>query len=246
MLTKFPLHANQHAYQLGKSTDTALHQITHKIENALKNGEVALGCFMDIEGAFDNTDFDVITKAARDREVDDLAIRWIVKMLSGRTVEATICGTTIKLGVTRGCPQGGILSPILWCMVIDSLLVRLNDLGLFTQGYSDDVTALICGDFVFTIGDLMRTAIKTVEIWCLENKLKINLVKTKIIFFSRRKTEAAHALGTFTVFGTVVDLQALVKYLGVIFDHKLTWIAHLEEKINKSIGIFWLCRNAFG
>lgn len=246
VLKKFPLHANQHAYQTGKSTDTALHQMTHKIESILKNGGVALGCFMDIEGAFDNTDFEVIAKAARDREMDDVAIRWIVRMLSSRTVEATICGSSIKLGVTRGCPQGGILSPILWCMVIDSLLAKLNDSGLFAQGYSDDVSTLICGNFVATIGDLMRTAIKLIEAWCLECKLKVNPVKTKMIFFSKRKAEAASALGTFKVFGTVVDLRATVKYLGVIFDHKLTWIAHLEEKLNKGISIFWLCRNAFG
>lgn len=246
VLKKHPLHANQHAYQTGKSTDTALHQMTQKIECMLKSGKVALGCLMDIEGAFDNTDFEVITSAAAERETDCLAIRWIIRMLSGRTVEATICGTNIKLGVTRGCPQGGILSPILWCMVIDSLLVKLNDSGIFAQGYSDDVSTLICGDFVATIGDLMRTAIKIVEVWCLENKLKVNPAKTKIIFFSRRKAEAASHLGNFTLFGTELHLKAMVKYLGVIFDHKLTWIAHLEEKLNKCIGIFWLCRNAFG
>lgn len=246
VLSRYPLHANQHAYQVGKSTDTALHQMTHKIESMLKDGRVALGCFMDVEGAFDNTEFGVITKAARDREVDSLAIRWIVKMLSGRTVEATICGTTIKLGVTRGCPQGGILSPILWCMVIDSLLVKLNDSGLFTQGYSDDVSTLICGDFVDTIGDLMRAAIRVTEEWCLGNNLRVNPLKTKIVFFSRRRAVAASALGCFTVFGKVVELKASVKYLGVIFDHRLTWILHLEEKLRKGIGIFWLCRNAFG
>ena len=246
VLKKFPLHVNQHAYQVGKSTDTALHQMTQKIEHMLKNGKVALGCFMDVEGAFDNTDFEVITRAAENREVKGLAVRWIVRMLSGRTVEANICGTNVKLGVTRGCPQGGILSPILWCMVIDSLLVKLNDSGFYAQGYSDDLSTLICGEFADTVGDLMRAAIKIVELWCLENKLKVNPVKTKMILFSRRRSEAVSTLGSFTLFGMEVDLKATVKYLGVIFDHKLTWIAHLEEKLNKCIGIFWLCRNAFG
>lgn len=116
VLKKFPLHVNQHAYQTGKSTDTALHQMIRKIESMLSNGKVALGCFMDIEGAFDNTDFEVITKAAVSRQVENVATRWIVKMLSGRTVAATICGTSTKFGVTKGCPQGGILHGA-WCMV---------------------------------------------------------------------------------------------------------------------------------
>lgn len=67
VLLKFPLHPNQHAYQIGKSTDTALHHSTQKVERMLNNGKVALGCFMDVEGAFDNTDFDTITEAARSR-----------------------------------------------------------------------------------------------------------------------------------------------------------------------------------
>lgn len=80
-------------------------------------------------------------------------------MLSGRSVQATVCGTNLSLGVTKGCPQGGILSPILCCMVVDSLLVKLNDSGVFAQGYSDDVSCLICGDFPDTVGDLTRRAL---------------------------------------------------------------------------------------
>lgn len=98
---------------------------------------------MDVERAFDNTDFDIIMKAARSRQMDEVALNWIISMFSGRSVQATICGSSMKLGVTRGCPQGGILSPILWCMVIDSMLVKLNDSGIFTQGYSDDVASLV-------------------------------------------------------------------------------------------------------
>ena len=113
VLVKFPLHANQHAYQIGKSTDTALHHLTQRIERMLNDGKVALGCFMDVEGAFDNTDFSTIEEAARARQMEEGALNWIVNMLSSRSVEATVCGTSTKVGVTRGCPQGGILSPIL-------------------------------------------------------------------------------------------------------------------------------------
>lgn len=246
VLREFPLHVNQHAYQIGKSTDTALHQMTQKIERIVNNGKVSLGCFMDVEGAFDNTDFETIIKAVRSRRMDEVAIRWIIQMLSVRSIEATICGTSTKLGVTRGCPQGGILSPILWCMVIDSLLVKLNDSGIFTQGYSDDVSSLVCGDFISTIGDLMRTVLRTVEEWCSANKLKVNPIKTKMILFSKRRGEQVLDLGNFSLFGKEVTLKPAVKYLGVTFDSKMTWIAHFEEKINKAVGIFWLCRKAFG
>jgi len=53
-----PLHPNQHAYQAGKSVETALHQLLVRVEKALDQQEIALGVFPDIEGAFDNTSYD--------------------------------------------------------------------------------------------------------------------------------------------------------------------------------------------
>lgn len=117
----------------------------------------------------------------------------------------SFCGANVKIGVTRGCSQGGILSPILWCMVIDSLLCSLNEAGMYTQGYSHDVFTLICRDYERTVGDLMRTAIKLVEEWCEEKGLRVNPVKTKIVSFRMEKRQLA---GEFQVFG---------KYLTVTF-----------------------------
>jgi hypothetical protein len=57
-----PLHRNQHAYQIGKSSETALHYVVTRIENAIKDKDIALGAFLDIEGAFDRTSFDIIKR----------------------------------------------------------------------------------------------------------------------------------------------------------------------------------------
>jgi hypothetical protein len=54
-LAQMPLHPNQHAYQFGKSVETALNQLVVRVEKALDQQETALGAFVDIEGAFNNT-----------------------------------------------------------------------------------------------------------------------------------------------------------------------------------------------
>lgn len=79
-----PLHHRQHAYQKGKSVETALHQLVVKIEKALDNKMFALGIFMDIEGAFDNTSYNSIKKAAQTHGIDTNLTRWIDAMLTGR------------------------------------------------------------------------------------------------------------------------------------------------------------------
>jgi hypothetical protein len=59
-----PLHQYQFAYQPGNSTETTLHHVIIHVEEAVGNREVTIGAFLDTEGAFDSTSFDIITKAA--------------------------------------------------------------------------------------------------------------------------------------------------------------------------------------
>jgi hypothetical protein len=62
-LALVPLHSNQHAYQAGKSVETSLHQLVVQVEKALDQQEIALGAFLDIEDAFNNTCYDTICDA---------------------------------------------------------------------------------------------------------------------------------------------------------------------------------------
>jgi hypothetical protein len=43
-----PLHRHQHVYQVGKSTETALHNVVTSIENAIQYKDIALGAFLEI------------------------------------------------------------------------------------------------------------------------------------------------------------------------------------------------------
>jgi hypothetical protein len=79
-LKEYPLHQNQHAYQTGKSTETALHNVVKCIENSIEHKDIALGAFLDIGGAFDRTSFDTIKQAAEKHDIEPAARRWICAM----------------------------------------------------------------------------------------------------------------------------------------------------------------------
>jgi hypothetical protein len=122
VLVEKPLHQYQYAYRAGVSTETVLLQVVSRLERSLTNKEVALGAFLDIEGAFDNTSFNAITKAARQRGLEETCCRWIRSMLEGRLVHTSLMGSNLTAQVVGGCPQGGVLSPLLWNLVVDRLL----------------------------------------------------------------------------------------------------------------------------
>jgi hypothetical protein len=135
------LHPNQHAYQAGKSVETALHQLVVRVEKALDQQEVALGVFLDIEGAFNNTSYDSMCMALARHGVDHTIVRWVKATAEGRRAIATLGSLSRSVAVSRGCPQGGVLSPLLWCLVVDELMASLSEGGVYAQGYADDMSS---------------------------------------------------------------------------------------------------------
>jgi hypothetical protein len=71
---------------------------------------------------------------------DYTIVQWIRTTLEGHVAVATLNGFSMSLAISRGCLQGGVLSPLLWCLVVDDLLARLSGNGVFIQGYTDDTS----------------------------------------------------------------------------------------------------------
>jgi hypothetical protein len=83
------------------STETALFQVVRRLEKCLEHKEIALGAFLDIEGAFDNTSFKTIITAARERGLEETCCRWNEFMLEGRLVHTSLMGSSITAKVMR-------------------------------------------------------------------------------------------------------------------------------------------------
>jgi hypothetical protein len=156
-----PIRPNQHAYQTGKFVETALHQLVVQNEKALDQQEITLCVFLDKEGAFNNTSYDSMCAALARHGVDHTIVRWIKATLEGQQAMATLGRLSRSVAVSRGCPQGGVLSPLLWCLV-NELLTRLGEGGIYAQGYADDICLLAVGKLLNTVSGLIQWALHTV------------------------------------------------------------------------------------
>ena len=244
ILNIYPLHPNQHAYQTGKSTDSALHELVSRVERSMDRKEFALASFLDIAGAFDNVSFRSMEEALVSRNVNRSIVLWIKKLLSSRRVTATLGGVTREIIVAKGCPQGGVLSPLLWNLVVDDILVLLNGQGTFAQGYADDICLVLTGSCLSTVSNLMQTALDKVDNWCQAKQLRLQPNKTELILFTnRRKLDGFVAPA---VAGVELQLANQVKYLGIILDSKLSWQKHGEFVYRKAISCLWQCRQIVG
>jgi hypothetical protein len=66
----------------------------------------------------------------------------------------SLMGSTLTAEVVAGCPQGGVLSPLLWNLVVDRLLVVTNDRGFSTSGYADDIVIIVQGKYEHTVREV--------------------------------------------------------------------------------------------
>ena len=243
ILARIPMHPNQHAYRTARSTETALHNLVSRLERGVYSKEVALGVFLDIEGAFNNTSFDSISDSCRTFGLDNTVIRWIQVMLESRIITSSDGIAKVHSTVARGCPQGGVLSPLLWCLVLDGLLRNLNEAGVYAQGYADDLAIVVTGRFPSTIKELMQGALRKVEQWCHTHGLSVNPEKTEVVPFTNKRGVDLNGL---TLFGSELRLSKSVKYLGVTIDSRLTWKDHIERIVRRTTASLWMCRRLFG
>jgi ribonuclease HI len=171
-------------------------------------------------------------------------VKWIDQMLRTRIVETSLQDSTATAEVARGCPQGGVLSPLLWTLVVDELLVRLEGQGIYCQAYADDGTILVEGMDLQTVFDRVQKGLETVIAWCNGKGLSINPSKTELILFTRKRKIPHHR--EIILSGVELNLTPMVKYLGIILDKKLYFKEHLKEKHEKALRIIWQCKRAIG
>jgi hypothetical protein len=150
----------------------------------------------------------------------------------------------MSIAVARGCPQGGVLSPLLWSLVVDELLTGLNQGWIYAQGYVDDICLLTMGKFPNTISGLMQWALNSVEERCDRHGLSVNPDKTGLVAFTQRRKLP----GFFEprLFGMTLRLSESATYLGVILDVKLTWKKQVDASMRKARHMMWACRRVFG
>jgi hypothetical protein len=119
-------------------------------------------------------------------------------------------------------PQGSILAPTLNSLYINDA-PQSPDVHLAL--FADD-TCIYSSDRkeAYVLRKLQR-GLTLMELWCGRWNTKINEDKSQAIYFSHRSRPVGACL---TLNGWNIPSVSNVKYLGVIFDRKITWRLHLE------------------
>jgi ribonuclease HI len=176
--------------------------------------------------------------------VNPSIVTWTVNMLTNRRIISTLGKSTVTKKATRGTPQGGVLSPLLWVLVVNTILKDLKNSGIKTVAYADDVVILARGKFPDTLSEITEGALRKLLKWAHRWGLGVNPAKTKLVLFTRKYK--IPSFGKPRLGGTELKLSDEAKYLGVILDKKLNWNTHIEERRKKAYNALYICRRFAG
>ncbi|CAK1595342.1 unnamed protein product [Parnassius mnemosyne] len=108
-------------------------------------------------------------------------------MLSNRKAKIELFQTSIESATTRGCAQGGVLSPLLWNLAVDQLLYKMADIRIDTLGYADDLVIVVRGFCQSILSSIIQRVLNTINNRCRDNSLSGNADTTVIMPFTNKR-----------------------------------------------------------
>lgn len=158
---------------------------------------------------------------------------WIMDILTGRKIQVKVGSeVTIEFDVDNGIPQGSVISPILFNIMINYIFSKFD--GCIKSAlYADDGAIWMRGRNVSYVLGNIRKAIREVEMWSYKWGFKMSTRKSCYMMFTKKRKCLGERL---TLYEQPMVKVNEFKNLGLWLDSRCTWkthIKHLETKCKK-------------
>lgn len=228
----------QSGFRRGRSTTTALLDVTDNILASQDQGKCTLLVLLDFSRAFDAINIPLLLSKLKYYGFDTAAIKWFNSYLSNRCqyVETKqMSGGPFKSSLSelkRGVPQGSILGPILFILYSADIIKCIHNSKCHI--YADDMQVYI--DFV--PGELDRAIYKLYQDlarivdWSEKNCLLLNPSKTKfMVLGSKHQLSQLPDDIDLELMGEKVERVYVIRNLGLKIDVHLRFEEHIADSV---------------
>ena len=234
----------QCGFRKRRSTIDHLVRLESYIRDAFLNKQEVVSVFFDLEKAYDNTWKYGILQDLHEAGLRGRIPEFISKFLENRNFRVRL-GSTLSEPYEQemGVSQGSILSVTLFSIKINSLAKILSK---DVQGslYVDDFLMSFRAKNTITCEPQIQCCLNKIEKWCIENGFKFSQSKTVCVHFHKKRGTLPEP--DLKLNGSKVKVVKETKFLGVIFDQKLSFIPHmkaLKTRCSKALDIMKVVSN---
>ena len=230
VLPKISRH--QHAFKPKSSTTSNLLDTYYYICKSLDKREQIDLITIDFAKAFDRVNHNLLLQKLRVIGVPESLINILCIWLSNR-YQIVRVGASLSepLPVLSGVPQGSILSPLLFSIFLNDLLLLPTNVQIIA--YADDLK------LIGNAGQNLQIAINNVFAWAQKNDMEININKCETIHFGRNNPMLVYSIN-----GSKLPTSNLIQDLGVNVDSSLNFAKHtliIKSKCYKLIALLFKC-----
>lgn len=225
---------DQFGFRKGSSTTCALIKLLNDIHHLRRTNEYVRLFTLDMSKAFDTISHRAIINSLNGIQppISPFLLNWYNSFLSSRVHFTLINGhASGKLTMTQGVPQGTIHGPPLFNGATAGISLPVGVSHCRLTKYADDYTPVIGGHI--GTNDCADDVISCLEDQFQSRNLLLNHMKTKELLFCASRD---HIPPTVQGIERVSDR----KILGVIFDDKLSFKAHITTICQISVSRIYL------
>ena len=163
---------SQHGFRAGRSCISQLLSNYDKILDHLGSGTNVDTIYLDFAKAFDKVDHAIVLKKLSLLGIRGKLLNWIQSFLSSRSQMVMVNGVlSHPAPVTSGVPQGSVIGPLLFLVLIDD--IDKNVAHAFLSSFADDtrLTGRVNG---VKDASLLQTDLESVYQWADDNNASFN------------------------------------------------------------------------
>ena len=218
------LSKQQCGFPKGYGTQQCL--LLEKWKQAVDSGQMFDALLTDLSKAFDCFDHELLIAKLNAYGFSLPALKLVHDFLSNRKQRTKVNRTYSSwLEIVFGVPQGSILGPLLFNILLADLFFILNDVDI--ASYADDNTPYVIADDINGVIASLEQTSKALFEWFENNFLKSDADKCHLLVSS---SDAVNL----TVSEYDIKNSECEKLLGLKFDNKLTLEKHITDICRKA------------
>ena len=239
------LPKNQSGFRKGKSCYDNLVNLTLQINESFMNRKHVLAAFLDVRGAFDDVNSDILLSKLADIGCSSN----VVKFVKFFTHERYIYSEFIKNHqcVYKGVPQGGVLSPLLYLIYVRNICDNLPKSVQVSQ-FADDIALYSKFSPFPKCRNTIEKSIEIVKTNFLDLGLELAPHKTILVNFNNNNIKPGEV--EVKIDDITIKSSESVRFLGITFDYKLSFNQHINiilQKCTKATNLIkYLCGTWWG